>query len=93
MRRANQKLEKARISLQEAEKHKDELAQELQTVKSEEFLEKGARDKLGLAKKGDIVLILPEESVLRSLSPREETSSEEEFLPDPNWKKWLKLFI
>jgi cell division protein FtsB len=60
-------------------------------VKSQEYLEKQMRDKLGLAKEGEIVVVLPDEGTLRKLVPQE--AEEKEVLPDPTWKKWLKLFF
>ena len=44
-----------------------------------------------MAKEGEIVVILPDEHILRKLAPDREI--EEEVLPDPNWKKWMKLFL
>ncbi len=71
----------------ENQRLKDELAK----TQSDEFIEKQLRDNLGLAKAGEIVLVLPDEETLRKLAPQ--IPEEEEVLPDPNWKKWLKLFF
>lgn len=68
-----------------------DLEKKLTSVKSEEFIEKQLRDKLGLAREGEIVVILPDEETLRKLAPK--YAEEEEELPPPNWKKWLKLFL
>lgn len=85
------------LGIEEAQNRVDELREEnrkldekLKEVRNVEFVEKQLRDKLGLAKEGEIVIILPEEEVLRKLAPTIE--EEEEALPDPNWKKWAKLF-
>ncbi len=43
-----------------------------------------------MAKEGEIIIVLPDEEILGTLAPNLE--EEEEALPDPNWKKWLKLF-
>lgn len=67
-----------------------ELERRLAEVKSQEYIEKQIRDKLGLAKPGEIVVVMPEAEVLRKLAPP--VPEEEEFLPDPTWKKWLHLF-
>lgn len=72
------------------EKNK-ELKENLERVKSDEFIEKQIRDQLGLAKSGEIILVLPEDDVLKKLVP--EMSVEEEDLPDPIWRKWYKLFF
>ncbi|OGM55002.1 hypothetical protein A3E15_02270 [Candidatus Woesebacteria bacterium RIFCSPHIGHO2_12_FULL_42_9] len=67
------------------------LQERLSEVQGEAYVEKELRDKLGLAKEGETILVLPEEDIVRSLAPK--LAEEEETLPDPNWKKWLKLFF
>jgi len=67
------------------------LQERLSEVQGEAYVEKELRDKLGLAKEGETILVLPEEDIVRSLAPK--LTEEEETLPDPNWKKWLKLFF
>lgn len=62
----------------------DELKRRLVEVRSPEFLEKIARDKLGLAKEGEIVVILP---------PYQPPSTGEQEEDLPNWEKWLRLFF
>ena len=79
---------------QEIEKIKidnEQLKQKIEMSASEEFIERQAREKLGLVKEGETVIVLPEEEALRQLSPK--FIEEEHNLPDPNWKKWLKLFL
>jgi cell division protein FtsB len=87
----------ANLGIEEAQNRVDKLREEnkkldekLKEVRNIEFVEKQLRDKLGLAKEGEIVIILPEEEILRKLAPIIE--EEEEVLPDPNWVKWAKLF-
>lgn len=60
-------------------------------AQSSAFIEKQVRDRLGLARTGESIVILPDEAVLRSLAPK--VDHEENTLPDPNWKKWEKLFF
>ncbi len=55
------------------------------------FIEKEIRDKLGLVKDGEAVVVLPDEDTLRKLAPV--VLSESAALPDPNYRKWLKLFL
>ncbi|MDP3994252.1 MAG: hypothetical protein Q8P91_00270, partial [bacterium] len=59
-------------------------------AKKQEYIEKQLRDKLGLSKEGETIVVLPDADTLRKLVPP--IPGEEEILPDPNWKKWLKLF-
>jgi cell division protein FtsB len=66
------------------------LRERLEKVQSEEFIEIQLRDSLGMTQEGEIVIILPEDKVVRTFAPKYEV--EEASLPDPNWKKWAKLF-
>ena len=67
------------------------LEKQIAEAQSTTFIEKQVRDKLGLAKAGESIVILPDEDILRKLAPQ--TGLEENVLPDPNWKKWMKLFF
>jgi hypothetical protein len=42
-------------------------------------------------KEGEVIVVLPDEDILRKLAPLLPT--EENTLPEPNWKKWEKLFF
>lgn len=73
---------------QKLEKLKDDnlvLKQRLEYVQSEEFVEKEARDKLGMVREGEAVVLMPENT-----SQALETQVQEE---TPNWKKWWQLFF
>ena len=76
------------------EKMKEENARleaQIAQTQGSAFIEKQIRDKLGLAKTGEAIVVLPDAEILKKLAPQ--TPVEENTLPDPNWKKWLKLFI
>ncbi len=89
--KANQRLSGEEAKITQLEKEIIELESQVKSVGKNEFIEKQARDKLGLAKEGEIVVVLPEDEVLASLAPK--IPRADEFLPEPNWKKWLKLFL
>ncbi len=89
---SDQKIDSADQKLEEVKVINDELKQEVKKVESEHFVELQARDKLGLAKDGETVVILPDEATLRRMAPPQE-AFESPSLPDPNWKKWWKLFF
>lgn len=91
VRRADQQLSQAQETLVNLKNEQQSLEKELQSIRSEPFLEKQARDKLGLAREGEIVLVLPEDDLLRSFSPRN-NRQESDTLPDPHWRQWAKLF-
>ncbi|MBN1169382.1 septum formation initiator family protein [Candidatus Woesebacteria bacterium] len=88
---SSERIEAARERVEQLKRENDTLKQDLKEKESEEFIEKELRDKLNLAKEGEIIVVLPDEEILRKLAPERE--DEEEYLPDPNWKKWLKIFI
>ncbi len=81
--------ERAKLAKIEADNKK--LEEELLHTQSPDFIEKQVRDKLGLAKEGEAIVVLPDEETLKKLAPQAPTEADS--LPDPNWRKWLKLFI
>jgi len=84
------RIENAKIRAEALKAENQRLVEELRKVQSESFLEKEMRDKLGLAKEWEVVVVLPEPEVLRKLSPQ--IPEEEEVLPLPPWQQWLNLF-
>ena len=90
-REASRQIKSEEKKLDSIAKENQNLREELEKVHSVGFIEKQLRDTLGLAKDGEIVLILPDEEVVKKFAP--EYDEEEETLPDPNWKQWLNLFI
>ena len=89
--KAGQKVEEAVSRVEKLKEENEELKKRLETVGSQEYIEKQLRDNLGLAKQGEEVIVLPDEETLRALAPR--IQQEQESLPDSNWKKWMKLFF
>jgi len=88
---AQKKIEKKKQDIVKLEEENRILREKLGVITSEEFTEKQLRDKLGLAKEGEIVVVLPDEETLKKLAP--ELQKEEELLPDPYWRKWFNLFF
>lgn len=91
VRQAYEKIKKEETKVEDLKKENEQIKSELEMVKTDEFIETQLRDKLGLAKEGEIVVVLPDEEVLRKLAP--EIREEKDSLPDPNWKRWLNLFL
>lgn len=81
--------EKNKIAKIEVENNK--LQAELLHTQSADFIEKEVRNKLGLGKEGEAIVVLPDVEILKKLSP--EIPTEVDSLPDPIWRRWLKLFI
>lgn len=69
----------------------EELERQISEAQGVEFIEKQLRNKLGLVKEGEVVVVLPDKEILKKFAPK--VYEEEGSLPDPNWKKWLKLFM
>jgi cell division protein FtsB len=82
-------LEQAKVDKIKEENAK--LEEEIAQTTSETFIEKQVRDKLGLVKEGEAIVVLPDEDTLRALAPQ--IPQDSDTLPDPNWKKWIQLFI
>jgi len=87
---AKQRTGQASEKVEKLKQENEELQRKLAEVKGEPYQEKQLRDKLGLAKEGEIVIVLPDKEILRKIVPV--INEEEDTLPDPTWKKWLKLF-
>lgn len=85
------RIEKKEQEIQKLEDRNKELKSDLRVLTSDEFTERQLRDKLGLVKEGEYVIVLPDEEVLRTLVP--EKKEEPEALPLPTWEKWFDLFL
>jgi phosphoglycerate-specific signal transduction histidine kinase len=90
MKEVGMKIEKEKEKIEKLKKEKEELQKDVEMARSEEFIEKQLRDNLGLAKEGEIVVILPDYETVKKFAPGIE--EEEDLLPEPNWKKWVNLF-
>lgn len=84
-------LEEARQRIRELEEEQARLLELKEKVESQEFMEKEAREKLGLAKPGEVVVILPPDEALRKLAPDFDTEHFAEELPI--YKRWMRLFF
>lgn len=74
------------ISLQIQNK---ELKKKLAQVVSPEFIEEQARNKLNFTKKGETLIIIPDEKIKQILG----TSTSAEKTRLPNWLGWWKVFF
>jgi cell division protein FtsB len=61
------------------------LRERLFYVKTNQFVEKEAREKLGLSKPGEYIVIAPNPTPLNRNEAETDTR--------PNWQKWLELFF
>lgn len=88
--RAEERIRIAQERVEEARQKNEELAGELKYVRSDEFIEKEARDKLGMGKEGETIVVVPKDLIEREV---EEARKEKE-VPEkvPNWKLWKEAF-
>lgn len=92
IKNAGERIDRAQQRVDELEKYKLELEARLQEAQSEFHLESQLRDGLGFAREGEIVIVLPDEDILRRVAPeiKDDINLKQEL---PNWKKWLSLFV
>lgn len=84
--------------LSRVKQENERLKQELSQAETPEFIERVAREKLGMVKEGETLVLLPQrQSSVVSLLPRsnfgEAGQSSEDKKDLPNWKKWWRLFF
>ncbi len=65
-----------------------ELKKKLTEINSAEFIEKQARNKLGLSKNGETIVIIPEEKLKSILG-----ASHSAEIRLPNWLGWWRVFF
>ncbi len=87
----NKQVEEEKQRIEKMQVENAELSMHVAETQGSEFIEKQIRDKLGYAKTGETVVIMPDEKIIRKLAPSPTTF--EDTLPDPNWIKWRKLFF
>ena len=88
--KANEKLKQVKQEVFDIKVENEAKKQQINWQKTDIFIEKQAREKLQLAKEGEIVIVLPDVDKLAKIAPVEE--SEELSLPAPNWQKWAEIF-
>ena len=82
----SQKVQEAEDRLLELRKENEALKNELKYKESAEFAEKEIRDKLGLAKEGEAIVVIPQESG----KDDQESGGQD---TRPKWQKWRDLFF
>lgn len=78
-----EKVKEAQDERKEKEEKNRQLKKQLEFVQKPEFIEKQAREKLGLAKPNEVVVVMT--------TPEATQSGIEKDLP--NWEKWWNLFF
>lgn len=73
------------------QKDNEELQNKVLMTQNGDYIEREIRNKLGLVKEGEAIVVLPDPDVLRQIAPK--IMADQDVLPDPNWRKWLGLFV
>jgi cell division protein FtsB len=85
--RQNDIVSERKIVLEREIERNTKLQEQLRIATSASFLEKQAREKLGLAKEGETIVLLGEsQNSENQLHPSSVT-------PQSRWKKWWRLFF
>lgn len=84
------RLERLQKEVVELRSHVESLNWEIAHKESPEFLEREARDKLGLIKEGERVVILPENPAVLGGIVEDQPAKVD---GSPNWKKWWRFLF
>lgn len=86
--RSGERLSTQAETVYKLEAKNKELKKKLSEIESPEFIEEQARDKLGLGRPGETVVIIPEEKLKLILGASQSAEEVRLF----NWLGWLKVF-
>ena len=86
--KSGDRFQSATDELHNLEVKNKELKEKLEEVKNPRFIETQARDKLGLIREGETLVIIPQEKIDSILG----LAKKVEEIKLPNWQGWLKLF-
>lgn len=86
--KSGERLSKSAELVYQLETQNKVLKQELMEVKSQDYIEGEVRNKLGFVKKGETIVVIPEEKLKLVLGTTQ--SAQIRF---PNWLGWLKVFF
>lgn len=83
--------------LEQLKKQNRQLSKELDYYRSDEYIEKAAREELGLIRQGEVAvaMVLPENRRSSSLQPTPAPAPTvvPPANPPHNWQKWLSVFV
>ena len=79
--------------IDQANQHHLILAAERDYVNSDAYIEKEARDELGLAKQGDELVIVVASTPTPFVPDQAEKPVEQKKVETPNWRRWFSLFL
>lgn len=83
------RLSLAAETLYKLEVENKRLKERLERIRTDEFIVEQARNKLGLVKKGETLIIIPEDKINQVLGASQSAQKQERL---PNWVGWFRLF-
>lgn len=86
--RAGEQVTTAEARLEGLQRENLQLKGELNEVRSPEFIEKEARDKLGYGREGEVIVLLPP-----TPTPTPTPQAEDTMSSLTNWQKWGRLYF
>lgn len=89
--RAEEGIKMAQKKAEEARRENEELIGELKHVQSDEFVEQESRDKLGLGREGEMIVVLPQGLLEKEAEKVKKDKEEPEKVP--NWQQWKEVFL
>lgn len=91
----NDELEKANQKVEAELRKNSQLISQLSQSSDKKFIEQQAREKLGMSKPGETIVVVPEGAVsqIASISASLSASFYDRGDETPNWQKWWNLFF
>lgn len=86
--KSGERLSQAAEAVYKLQVKNENLKKKITQIQSSDFIEEEVRNKLGFAKKGETIVVIPEEKLKMVLG----TSSSAQ-IRLPNWLGWFKLFF
>ncbi len=90
IRKMNDEVRSRENQLKRLKEEGEELKSKYEEISSNEYMEKQLRNQLNLAKDNEIILVIPDDEILKQLVPPD--TQENSYDMRPNWKKWLDVF-
>lgn len=85
----SQILTQAKAKLERLKAENTQLKADNEAAQDPNFIEREARNRLGLVKPGEVVVVLPEKGATLSASPQDSPTRPNR----PIWQQWLGLFF
>lgn len=86
--RVRQEIGELRENVTKLEQERNRLLAVKSEVEKDEFIEKEAREKLGVGREGETILVLPNEKIINQQLPVADKGDRRV----ENWQKWLEVF-